>query len=554
MLYYVNTSLGVGEDGGYQPNFLVLPGITTLSANSGTVATSIQINGYGFGYSGTVTFNGTVASPTSWTPSQIITNPPVGATSGNIIVTVGGNASAGMNFTVQPGPAITSLSRSDGVVGTSITITGTGFGASQGTSTVTFNGTPATTNTGWGPTSVTIPVPSGATTGPLVVSVAGVASNGMLFTLDSAPSIGSLSQTSGSIGTPITINGSNFLATQGTSTVAFNGTSASVTSWTPYAITANVPAGTTTGNVVVTVLGQASAGVKFTVTATPAITTLSPTTGPAGTLLTVNGSNFGSSQGISFVTINGVSTVPTSWASGKITLPVPEGTTSGPVLVTVNNGPSNTSVFTVTTGPGITALSPLSGGFGATVTITGAGFGATQGASTLKFNGTTAVPTSWSDMAITVPVPSGATTGNVVATVGGAASNGISFTVSSGLSVTSVSPNFGNTGSVVTITGTGFGATQGTSKVLFNGTTATVSAWNNTSITAVLPAAATSGSVIVTVGNASSDGVYFTVQPQIDTVFPNPVAFSYPITITGKNFGVTQGNSRDLLQRESVCL
>ena len=38
-------------------------------------------------------------------------------------------------------------------------------------------------------------------------------------------------------------------------------------------------------------------------------------------------------------------------------------------------------------------------------------------------------PTSWSATSITVPVPSGATTGNVVVTVGGVASNGVSFTV-----------------------------------------------------------------------------------------------------------------------------
>jgi hypothetical protein len=540
---YVNTSLGIGEDGGYQPNFLVLPSVTTLSQNSGTVATSIQINGYGFGYSGTVTFNGTVASPTSWTPAQIVTNPPVGATSGNVVVTVGGNASAGVNFTVQPGPAITALSRSDGVVGTSITITGTGFGTSQGTSTVTFNGTPTTTNTGWSPTSITVPVPSGATTGPLVVTVASVASNGQNFTLDPPPSIGSLSQTSGSVGTSITINGSNFLATQGTSTVTFNGTSATPTSWSPYAITANVPTGTTTGNVVVTVLGQASAGVKFTVNAAPSISTLSPTSGPTGTLLTVNGSNFGSSQGSSFVTMNGVLTVPASWASGKITVPVPEGTTTGPVLVTVNNGPSNASTFTVTNGPGITTISPSSGGIGATVTISGAGFGATQGSSTLKFNGTTAIPASWSDMSITVPVPTGATTGNIVATVGGTASNGVSFTVSSGLSVTSISPNSGNTGTVVTITGTGFGATQGGSKVMFNGASAIVTAWGNTSITASVPSAATSGALVVTVGGASSDGVYFTSQPLIDSISPNPAAVDAVVTIAGQNFGATQGSS-----------
>jgi hypothetical protein len=66
------------------------------------------------------------------------------------------------------------------------------------------------------------------------------------------------------------------------------------------------------------------------------------------------------------------------------------------------------------------------------VTISGTGFGATQGGSTVKFNGTAATPTSWSATSIVAPVPTGAASGNVVVTVAGAASNGVSFTVSAG--------------------------------------------------------------------------------------------------------------------------
>jgi hypothetical protein len=74
-------------------------------------------------------------------------------------------------------------------------------------------------------------------------------------------------------------------------------------------------------------------------------------------------------------------------------------------------------------------LSPSSGPAGTLVTITGTNFGATQGESTINFNGTAATPTSWSATSIVVPVPPGATTGNVVVTVGGQASNGVAFTV-----------------------------------------------------------------------------------------------------------------------------
>ncbi|HXA76905.1 MAG TPA: RHS repeat-associated core domain-containing protein, partial [Candidatus Acidoferrales bacterium] len=81
------------------------------------------------------------------------------------------------------------------------------------------------------------------------------------------------------------------------------------------------------------------------------------------------------------------------------------------------------------TTPSITSLSPTSGVIGTSVTITGTNFGSIQGSSTATFNGTTASPTSWSATSIVAPVPSGATTGNVIVTVSGVASNGQTFTV-----------------------------------------------------------------------------------------------------------------------------
>ena len=79
--------------------------------------------------------------------------------------------------------------------------------------------------------------------------------------------------------------------------------------------------------------------------------------------------------------------------------------------------------------PSITALTPTGGSVGSSVTVTGAGFGAAQGTSTVTFNGVAGTPTNWNDTGITVPVPVGATSGNVVVTVNSVASNGMSFTI-----------------------------------------------------------------------------------------------------------------------------
>ena len=338
-------------------------------------------------------------------------------------------------------------------------------------------------------------------------------------------SVTSLNPTSGPVGTSVTITGTNFGSSQGTSTVTFNGTLSTPTNWSAASITAPVPAGATSGNVVVTVAGAASNGVFFTVTSAsgPTITSLNPASGPVATSVTINGTNFGSSQGTSTVRFNGTLATPTSWSATSIMAPVPAGATSGNVVVTVNGVASNAVFFTVTSasGPTITSLNPASGPVGTSVTITGTNFGSSQGTSTVTFNGTLATPTSWSATSIMTPVPAGATPGNVVVTVAGAVSNGVFFTVTSasGPNITNLNPTSGPVGTPVTITGTNFGSSQGTSTVTFNGSLATPTSWSATSIVVPVPTGATSGNVLVIVGGFGSNLVPFTV-PGASVSFP----------------------------------
>lgn len=88
----------------------------------------------------------------------------------------------------NPGPVITGLSGTTGTVGTQVTISGANFGASQGNSIVRLNGPAATVNS-WAASSITVTIPSGATSGPLVVSVAPTMndSNAVVFTVTSQP-------------------------------------------------------------------------------------------------------------------------------------------------------------------------------------------------------------------------------------------------------------------------------------------------------------------------------------------------------------------------------
>ncbi len=246
----------------------------------------------------------------------------------------------------QPAPVISSFSPDSSAVGRSVTITGENFGATQGASTVTFNGTQGTPSN-WTATSIVVAVPAGATTGPVVVTVNGVSSAGAVFTVLLAPSIRSLSPSSAAVGAPVTIAGANFGATQGASTVAFNGTSATPTSWSAASIVVPVPAGATTGNVVVTVSGLASAGAGFMVLPTPSIASLSPASAAVGAPVTITGVNFGATQAASTVTFNGTPATPTSWSATAIAVTVPQGATTGNVVATVNAVASAGAAFTV---------------------------------------------------------------------------------------------------------------------------------------------------------------------------------------------------------------
>ena len=92
-----------------------------------------------------------------------------------------------------------------------------------------------------------------------------------------APAISGLSPASGPVGTPVEIRGEHFGSSEGTSSVTFAGTEAEPSSWSETRITARVPAGAATGDVVVTVGGEASPGVGFAVTASSAGVNVVPT-------------------------------------------------------------------------------------------------------------------------------------------------------------------------------------------------------------------------------------------------------------------------------------
>jgi hypothetical protein len=103
-----------------------------------------------------------------------------------------------------------------------------------------------------------------------------------------APTLTGFSPTSGTVGTVVTLTGTNFSTTLLDNAVKFNGTVATVSAATATSLTVEVPTGATTGKIFVEVDNQiATSSNDFTVVAPLTLTSFSPTTGTAGTIVTL---------------------------------------------------------------------------------------------------------------------------------------------------------------------------------------------------------------------------------------------------------------------------
>lgn len=157
----------------------------------------------------------------------------------------------------------------------------------------------------------------------------------------------SFSPLSGAVGTTLTITGSGFSTTAASNRVSFQGTSATVTSATGTTLVTTVPSGATNGAISVTVDGQtASSTSSFTVI--PTMTSFSPSSGSAGTAVTITGTGFDATPANNLVYFNGIRATLTSASATALVATVPAGATSGVLIVTVNGvSVSSSSHFTV---------------------------------------------------------------------------------------------------------------------------------------------------------------------------------------------------------------
>ncbi len=515
------------------------PAVTGVSPNSGSTAGGWVVTITGTNFSGATAVNFGSTAATSFTinsDTQITaTAPAESAATVDIKVTTNNGTSSAVTadqftYLSTPAPAVTSISPTTGTTagGTSVTITGTNF---TGATAVSFGAFAASSFTVNSSTSITATSPAQAVrvvditiTTPSGISATG-AGDQFTYTAASVPTVTSLGTTSGSTagGTSVTITGTNFTGATGVYFGSVAASSFTVNSATSITATSPAQAAGTYDVTVSTYSGTSARSTSdrfsYTLASTPAITSISPTSGSTagGTSVTLTGTNFTGATGVFFGTVAATSFTVNSSTSITATAP-PEAAATVDITVTTYAGSSAVGTgdrftFNAAAAPSVTSISPTSGntGGGTVLTITGSGF---TGATAVTFGSAPASTfTVNSDTSITATTPPQAagTVHTTVTTYGGTSSTSTNdqFTYNAVTpSVTGITPSSGSTagGAVVTVLGSGF---TGASAVSFGSTVATsFTVYSDTAIITTAPPG-TAGTVDITVtapGGTSTTG------------------------------------------------
>src|SRR5881628_917760 len=395
-----------------------------------------------------------------------------------------------------PAWAASAINPDSGPIGIAVTITGEGFGKFVSTkdNAVLF----AKTNAPglveqWEDGRIIVRVPRKAASGPVVVKSGKGTKAAGTFTVE-APTIKEVSPKEAAPGATVQIIGRNFgpsigmkdpLMPFGVSEVQFNGVAADVVQWRDTRIEVKVPSNATTGPLVVRVAsmdplpdGSCCARVEYSSTAPVAFTvmtaiTLEPTEGPMGSPVVVSGRGFGQRKpGEDAVLFNGIPAPILQWTNTQIRVMFPLKGSSGPVTLKRGSDSRVVGGFRLTPHR-IIGFNPDTAPVGALVTISGENFGVFYegGPNQVLFGGVPGRIFQWTDRVIDVWVPISAKSGPLVVRRGAGtakpegsccAERGFA-SVEAGLftlavpKVASLSPETAEIGSLITITGSGFG-------------------------------------------------------------------------------------------------
>ncbi|WP_373419271.1 IPT/TIG domain-containing protein [Pedobacter sp. V48] len=149
----------------------VIESVTPLSGPSGAEMTILGLNFSAHTDENKITINGKSTVVLTATPFKITLNIPGGTGDGKIILNVNDQIVQGPDFKDQS-LGISKMTPDNGLAGTQVTITGTGFSATAAANTVTFNGITAQVVSATA-TSLVVITPPALTSGPVKVINAG---------------------------------------------------------------------------------------------------------------------------------------------------------------------------------------------------------------------------------------------------------------------------------------------------------------------------------------------------------------------------------------------
>ncbi len=188
----------------------------------------------------------------------------------SILLIVQGCRDFGTSPPVQTvAPFINSITPDSAAVGDTIHILGSGFGSSQGTSTLLVGGQIATVVLTWGESDIRAIIPQGAINTGIVITVNNITSNAKQYHIIGAitpagPILTSVAPDSAEVGDIIIISGENFGAVQGSSSIVIGARPASkIILWTATQIQAEVPLLAISDSIRLTVNGVPSNSLPF---------------------------------------------------------------------------------------------------------------------------------------------------------------------------------------------------------------------------------------------------------------------------------------------------
>jgi len=389
-------------------------------------------------------------------------------------------------------------------------------------------------------------------------------------------------------GTTVTIGGKNFGAFQSTATnrVEFNGVPALIQLWEPDLVMVKVPLEAKSGEVIVVAENSKQSVGTFNVQDLK-INKLTPLEAEPGSVLVIEGENFGSTAGsrdpntmfgVNRVLINGILAQVRKWRPTRIEVTIPANATSGDVIVQLASsdplpdGSCCAPVEYVASNPASIKLIPhidllpRKGPIGTKVVLSGQNFGQEKSpGDQVFFNGKLATISQWSPRLIVVHVPLDATSGPVTLKHNGRTRDLGEFSIVQSR-VEKVYPTEGPIGTLVHITGTDFGLFSesgstayafdfdpGENRVEISGVPAIIHRWQNSEIDVWVPFSAQSGPIVIKRGGnipnpdgsccakkdiISLEAGHFTVHTPVVTSYdPDAAGLDEVVTIKGSGFG-----------------